>query len=71
MTGTGTRTSTKGGKNEKTEENQQLGSRILGSGRDILDNNQVNLLMAGTMTFGGMGLVARAWEVELLGLLKM
>lgn len=55
---------------EKDEEIEKVeGSRILGSGRDILDNNQVNLLMAGVMTLGGMIIVGRAWEVDVLALL--
>lgn len=39
--------------------------RVLGSGRDILDNNQVNFLMAGIMTVCGMLLAARAWDLPL------
>lgn len=49
-------------------ENQALASRIVGSGRDILDNNQVNFLMAGIMTVGGMGLASLAWEVPVSSL---
>lgn len=40
-------------------------SRSVGSGRDILDNNQVNFLMAAVMTVGGMGMVSWVWDVPL------
>lgn len=33
-------------------------SRAIGSGRDILDNNQVNFVMAATMTLGAIGLAS-------------
>lgn len=36
-------------------------SRIVGSGVDILDNNQVNFLMAGTMTLGAIVLALTVW----------
>lgn len=61
----------RGGRKVKTdnEEVKGEGSRILGTGRDILDNNQVNFLMAGIMTVGGMVLVGRAWEVDAMKLI--
>lgn len=49
-------------------EVQAQASRIVGSGRDILDNNQVNFLMAGVMTVGGIGLASLAWEVPVSSL---
>ena len=33
-------------------------SRFIGSGRDLLDNNQINFLMASIMTTGAMGIVS-------------
>ena len=35
------------------------------SGMGILDNNAVNILMAATMSVGGMILVSRAWDIPL------
>ena len=32
-------------------------SRYIGSGKDLLDNNQINFLMASLMTVGAMGVV--------------
>lgn len=43
-------------------------SRILGSGRDILDNNQINFLMAAAMTVGGIWLASLAWNAPLRSL---
>lgn len=48
---------------EKEEKEEGKPSRMIGSGRDILDNNQVNFVMAATMTIGAMALVGRAWDV--------
>ncbi|RMZ77414.1 hypothetical protein DV738_g4389, partial [Chaetothyriales sp. CBS 135597] len=45
-------------------------SRQINSGRDILDNNQVNFLMASTMTVWGMVVAASLWKVDLNVLLS-
>lgn len=45
-------------------------SRILGNGRDILDNNQVNFVMASTMTIGGIIAASQAWEIPLTSILR-
>ena len=44
-------------------------SRMLGTGRDILDNNQVNLLMASIMTVGGMIAASQALGLPLSSLI--
>jgi len=48
-------------KKEKDEGGKP--SRMIGSGRDILDNNQVNFVMAGLMSLGAMAVAAREWNV--------
>jgi hypothetical protein len=35
------------------------------SGWDILDNNAVNVLMAGIMSVGAMGVASYAWDLSL------
>lgn len=55
-------------KKEKDDKDEGQPSRVVGSGTDILDNNQVNLVMAGVMTVGAMVLTGRAWDVPLSGL---
>jgi len=56
-------------KKEKDEADGGSGggkpSRMIGSGRDILDNNQVNFAMAGVMSVGAMGLAGWVWGVPL------
>lgn len=44
-------------------------SRMLESGADILDNNAVNLLMAGIMSVGGMAVAGWYWGVPLTSIL--
>lgn len=39
-------------------------SRFIGSGRDLLDNNQINFLMASIMTFGAMLVASAACSVS-------
>jgi uncharacterized protein (TIGR00297 family) len=46
-------------------------SREINSGRDILDNNQINFLMASTMTIWGMGVAAIMLGVDLEKLMKI
>lgn len=41
-------------------------SRFVGSGKDILDNNQINLLMAVLMSLLGMVFAAAAWEIPII-----
>ena len=43
-------------------------SRQVLSGSDILDNNQINLLMAASMSIGGMVLAGIYWGVPLTSL---
>ena len=40
-------------------------SRIVESGHDLLDNNQVNLLMAAIMSFGAMAVAGYFWGIPL------
>ncbi|GKZ17964.1 hypothetical protein AbraCBS73388_010905 [Aspergillus brasiliensis] len=60
---TGTSTGTSAGETESGHE-----SRRIESGRDLLDNNAVNLLMAFTMSVGAMGAASWAWGVSLADL---
>ncbi|KAK5947581.1 hypothetical protein PMZ80_001734 [Knufia obscura] len=53
---------------EKGEKDEGRPSRLIGSGRDILDNNQVNFVMAASMTIGAMVLVGRSWDVPISAL---
>jgi uncharacterized membrane protein len=43
-------------------------SRTLLVGMDWLDNNQINLLMAASMAFGGMALASWVWAIPLSSL---
>jgi uncharacterized membrane protein len=54
------RTTTSG---QQAQEQEQKSSRTLLVGMDWLDNNEVNLLMAASMTFGGMLVAAWFWEM--------
>ncbi|KAG6187236.1 hypothetical protein E4U36_008259 [Claviceps purpurea] len=62
------------GKNKDTPGNSSVGdrrpSRMVESGWDILDNNDVNFLMASTMSLGAMGLAAWYWGVPLESIWK-
>jgi hypothetical protein len=49
----------------EAEEKEHHESRKLESGKDILDNNGVNLLMAGIMSVGGMVAASIYWGVPL------
>lgn len=40
-------------------------SRKIDSGHDILDNNQINVLMAMLMSLGGMAVASHLWDVSL------
>lgn len=44
-------------------------SRRLESGRDLLDNNAVNVVMAGVMSLGGMGVAGCVWGIDWMTLL--
>ncbi|KAG6009041.1 hypothetical protein E4U21_003372 [Claviceps maximensis] len=48
----------------------QAPSRVVESGWDLLDNNDVNFLMASTMSVGAMGLAAWYWSVPLGSVLQ-
>jgi uncharacterized membrane protein len=48
----------------------QAESRIINSGRDILDNNQINLLMAGIMSLCGMIGASWLWQIPLSEIVK-
>ena len=50
-----------GGNSESGHEESR---RVL-SGADLLDNNQINLLMAATMSFGGMVIASLIWDMPL------
>ena len=65
--------STKTGKEVelKPKKHERQHSREISSGRDVLDNNQINFLMASTMTIWGMGVAATAWGVDLDKLIAM
>lgn len=60
---TGTSTGTSAGETESGHE-----SRRVESGRDLLDNNAVNLLMAFTMSVGAMGAASWAWGLNIADL---
>ncbi|KAK6204073.1 hypothetical protein LQW54_008534 [Pestalotiopsis sp. IQ-011] len=45
-------------------------TRVAESGYDLLDNNDVNFLMALTMSLGAMGLAAMYWDVPLTSILR-
>ncbi|GLA34962.1 hypothetical protein AnigIFM63309_009147 [Aspergillus niger] len=60
---TGTSTGTSAGETESGHE-----SRRVESGRDLLDNNAVNLLMAFAMSVGAMGAASWAWGLNLADL---
>ncbi|KAG5982780.1 hypothetical protein E4U55_001386 [Claviceps digitariae] len=45
-------------------------SRVVESGWDLLDNNDVNFLMASTMSVGAMGVAAWYWGIPLESVLK-
>lgn len=49
----------------------QKPSRVVESGWDILDNNDVNFLMAFTMSIGAMVVAARHWGLSLEDVLKV
>ena len=55
------------GKQQSAETSVQNG-RNLSSGRDLLDNNQINLLMAASMTTVGMLVASWQWNVALSSL---
>lgn len=55
----------------KKDQATSNASRILGNGRDILDNNQVNFVMAATMTVGAIIAASRALEIPLTGILRV
>ena len=44
-------------------------SRYIGSGQDLLDNNQINFLMASIMSVGGMVMASIIWKVPLSNVL--
>lgn len=41
-------------------------SRKIDSGHDILDNNDINILMAALMSLGGMAAASYLWDVPLI-----
>lgn len=43
-------------------------SRRVESGRDLLDNNAVNVLMASIMSLGGIALASWFWDVPVSGI---
>lgn len=45
-------------------------SRHVGNGRGILDNNEVNLLMAFSMSVGGMFIASYMWHIPLKSMLS-
>ena len=49
----------------KRSEWSSRNSRSVLNGMDVLDNNQVNLLMAVIMTIGGMMVTSRVWNIPL------
>jgi hypothetical protein len=46
-------------------------SRKVEVGKDILDNNAVNLLMAASVSLGAMGVACAIWEVPLWSLIPL
>lgn len=57
-------------KHRKPSFGDQRPSRVVESGWDLLDNNDVNFLMASTMSVGAMGVAAWYWGVPLESILK-
>lgn len=57
-------------KNRKPSFGDQRPSRVVESGWDLLDNNDVNFLMAVTMSVGAMGVASWYWGVPLESILK-
>ena len=45
------------------DEAKHYDSRMILSGADLLDNNQINLLMAATMSVGGMAVASYVYDV--------
>lgn len=43
-------------------------SRRVDTGRDWLDNNAVNVLMASAMSLGGIGVASWLWDVPVAGI---
>ncbi|QUC20308.1 uncharacterized protein UV8b_04549 [Ustilaginoidea virens] len=59
-----------GNKHRRPSFGDQLPSRVVESGWDLLDNNDVNFLMASIMSVGAMGVASWYWAVPLESVLK-
>lgn len=57
-------------KHRRSSFGDERPSRIVESGRDLLDNNDVNFLMAVTMSVGAMAAAGWYWDVPIENLLK-
>lgn len=55
---------------ERKKSDVQQPSRVIESGWDLLDNNDVNFLMASVMSVGAMGVASWYWGVPLESVLK-
>lgn len=62
-------TTSRSGPVPRTTQNVGHESRRVESGRDWLDNNGVNLLMAATMSIGAMGIAQCYWGLDVADLL--
>lgn len=58
-------------KHRKSSFGDERPSRVVESGWDVLDNNEVNFLMALTMSLGSMMIASWYWEQPLESLLKL
>lgn len=58
-------------KHRKSSFGDDMPTRIVEAGWDILDNNGVNLLMAFTMSVGAMGVAASYWDQSMADVLKI
>lgn len=69
-TGRASDKATSRGSQAKSEQQEEANeSRRVETGRDWLDNNGVNVLMAATMSVGAMAIAQYHWELNLLELL--
>ena len=52
-----------GSEKQRPDTPSKGGGRFIGSGRDLLDNNQINFLMASIMSVGAMAVAGAIWGV--------
>ncbi|KAF2120774.1 integral membrane protein DUF92-domain-containing protein [Lophiotrema nucula] len=67
----GARTMQRAGASGTNVPDQQHESRRIEVGKDVLDNNAVNILMAALVSLGSMVVAAYVWEVPLSGIVSI